>query len=250
MFQGKTKLEISKYSLLVKKPRQGADYTKYIKSTLYSPAKQYPILSQESYSGFEPKPNIVAIAPKSCDGLRKVPTKFGHAVIGSVISYQQKFSEDYLINNYAFTSFPHLPLSGADESFENIVNTCLQRDKVSMEALGLSRQAAIDVEERTRMQSQSNLWKMLRSKRITTSRFGFVAKRRSGFENLVTRLTTTRRVVTAAMQRGLDFESRATYIYASLAMQNEVNIFPSGLIINPKCPWLGCSPGFNWAEVV
>lgn len=24
--------------------------------------------------------------------------------------------------------------------------------------------------------------------------------------------------------------------------ENKVNLFPSGLIINPKCPWLGCSP--------
>ena len=24
--------------------------------------------------------------------------------------------------------------------------------------------------------------------------------------------------------------------------QNQVNLFPSGLVINPKCPWLGCTP--------
>lgn len=37
-------------------------------------------------------------------------------------------------------------------------------------------------------------------------------------------------------------EPQAAFIYASKAKQNQVNLFPSGLVINPKCPWLGCTP--------
>lgn len=31
-------------------------------------------------------------------------------------------------------------------------------------------------------------------------------------------------------------------IYANIAKGGKLNLFPSGLIIHPKCPWLGCSP--------
>ena len=92
--------------------------------------------------------------------------------------------------------------------------------------LSLSRQTAIEVEEKTRAQSQSSLWTMLRKKRITASKFGQVAKRQTNFDNLVRQINP----------------SRHAFIYASMVKQNQVNLFPSGLVINPKCPWLGCTP--------
>lgn len=97
-------------SVLVKKPQPGANYDRYIKNTLYSPGRQYRVLDQSHYNSVEPKPLVATIAPGVNDPLQLVPTKFGHAVKGSVISYQQKLSEEYLINNYSFTSFPDLPL--------------------------------------------------------------------------------------------------------------------------------------------
>ena len=79
-------------SVLVKKPRPGANYDRYIRNTLYSPAKQYRVLDQSHYNSVEPKPLMASIAPGVNDLLQPVPTKFGHAVKGSVISYQQKLS--------------------------------------------------------------------------------------------------------------------------------------------------------------
>ena len=38
----------------------------------------------------------------------------------------------------------------------------------------------------------------------------------------------------------------------SKAKNNMVNLYPSGLVINPKCPWLGCTPDrrvFDMQEV-
>ena len=35
-------------------------------------------------------------------------------------------------------------------------------------------------------------------------------------------------------------EPVAVMVYA--AKQGKVNLFPSGLIIHPRSPWLGCSP--------
>lgn len=230
-------------SVLVKKPRPGANYDRYIKNTLYSPARQYRVLDESHYNSVEPKPLIATIAPRVNAPLQLVSTKFGHAVKGSVISYQQKLSEEYLINNYSCTSFPELPLPSAEMRFENDVSMCLQQDKLtSLGVLSLSRQTAIEVEEKTRAQSQSGLWTMLRNKRITASKFGQVAKRKSNFDNLVRQINPSRHVVTAPMRRGLDLEPQAAFIYASKAKQNQVNLFPSGLVINPKCPWLGCTP--------
>ena len=55
-------------------------------------------------------------------------------------------------------------------------------------------------------------------------------------------LNPERHVITAAMKRGIDMESHASMVYAQNARKNGVNLFPSGIILHPKCPWLGCSP--------
>ena len=125
---------------------------------MYSPARQYRVLDQSHYNSVEPKPLIATIAPGVNDPLQLVPTKFGHAVKGSVILYQQKLSEEYLINNYSCTSFPDLPLPNAKLRFENELSMCLQQDKLtSLDVLSLSRQTPIEVEEKTRAYSQSSL---------------------------------------------------------------------------------------------
>lgn len=58
-------------------------------------------------------------------------------------------------------------------------------------------------------------------------------------DNLVGEINSARHVVSAPVQRGLDLEPQAAIIYASIAKQNQVNLFPSGLVMNP---WLGCTP--------
>lgn len=85
-------------------------------------------------------------------------------------------------------------------------------------------------------QSASNLWQLLHSKRITASKFGSCAKRMSNFENLVKQINPSRHVVTAAMRRGIEMESHAAAVYANVAKAGMVNVYPCGLVINPKCP--------------
>ena len=77
-----------------------------------------------------------------------------------------------------------------------------------------------------------------KKKRITASKFGVVARRISNFDTLVKQLQLSRLVQTAAMKRGIEMEGRAAYIYATKAKQGKVNLNQSGLVINPKCPWL------------
>lgn len=232
-------------SVLVKKPRMGANYNKFIKSTLYSPSTSYRILCKSDFSGLDPFPLAADIAPtaEEMPNLILNPTKFGNALKGSPLSYQQKLSQEYVINDFLACDFPKLPLEDAGERILNNVQVCLNKEKnAALDALSVTRAVAIDLEERTVTQSASNLWQLLRSKRITASTFGSCAKRMSNFENLVKQINPSRHVVTAAMRRGIEMESHAAAVYANVAKAGMVNVYPCGLVINPKCPWLGCSP--------
>ena len=73
------------------------------------------------------------------------------------------------------------------------------------------------------------------------SKFGLVGKRGSNFETFVQQLLSSRFVQTAAMKRGVEMEGRAAFIYAHKEKMGIVNL-SCGLVINPKCPWLGDSP--------
>ena len=66
--------------LWVKKPQQGANYSKFIKSTLFSPAALYPIMTYEHLSDLDPKPLMATLAPKGEEVNRSemVPCKFGN----------------------------------------------------------------------------------------------------------------------------------------------------------------------------
>ena len=64
----------------------------------------------------------------------------------------------------------------------------------------------------------------------------------SNFGTLVQQLQPSRYVQTAAMKRGIEMEGRAAFIYASKEKKGMANVYPCGLVINPKCPWLGSSP--------
>lgn len=44
------------------------------------------------------------------------------------------------------------------------------------------------------------------------------------------------------MKRGIEMEGRAAFIYTSKEKKGMANVYPCGLVINPKCPWLGSSP--------
>lgn len=231
------------HDVMVKKPRPGANYSKFIKSTLYSPSTEYPLMAQEHLTGLEPVPLMatIAVAEAVIPNITMVPSKFGNVAKGSVLSYQQKLSDEYVINDYFCPAYPTLPTDDAEERIKNNF-TVPDAKKAALNAISITIDQAIDIEEKTLAQSASQLWYSLREKRITASKFGIVAKRQSGFENLVKQLNPSKRVVTADMQRGIDLEPKAAMVYANVAKEGKVNVYPSGLVINPKCPWLGCSP--------
>ncbi|XP_068700401.1 uncharacterized protein [Montipora foliosa] len=231
--------------VLVKKPQMGAQYSKFIKSTLYSPATMYGTWTKNHFSHYTPQPLIATLVPskEQMKNVPFVPCRYGNVPKGCVLSYQQRMSTDYVINDFTCTAFPELPLDNSDERFENNYSICLDnKQQAAFEALSVTREASLKVQEQTITQSSSSIWYLLRKKRITASKFGLVAKRVSNFGSLVGQLNPSRYVQTNAMKRGIELEAHAAMVYANSAKGERVNLFPSGLVINPKCAWLGCSP--------
>ncbi|XP_061190100.1 uncharacterized protein LOC133197943 isoform X2 [Saccostrea echinata] len=108
-------------------------------------------------------------------------------------------------------------------------------------SLKVSEVQSQEIEQCTRFQSQYPKWHKIRRDRITASKAGEIAKRRADGEKLADRLKSTRHVQTAAMKRGIECEDVAAQAYSE-KMDNEVNIFPCGVIVNPYCHWLAATP--------
>ena len=232
-------------NVLVKKPQLGTSFNKYIKCNLYSPSPMYGTMTKEHFNSLQPKPLFATLVPSEKDlrSVSFVPSKFGNVPKGCLISYQQKMSSDYVINDFTSTAFPELPLESAKDRFENNVSVCLEANQQALfDSLYVTSEISLKVQEQTITQSSSESWHLLRKKQITASKFGTVARQVLNFETLVNQLNPTRFVQTPAMKRGVELEPHAATIYANVAKNGRVNVFPSGLIIHPKCPWLGCSP--------
>ena len=105
----------------------------------------------------------------------------------------------------------------------------------------LSAEGAQRLEEKTRQQAASELWRTARSKRVTASLFGRVYKMRDATsrEPVVAQIMASRHVTTAAMQWGKDNEGQALRVYSARTGRA---VKSCGLIIDPQCCWLGASP--------
>lgn len=184
ILRGKTIQQKEIQELLVKKPQIGADYNKFIKSTLYSPSSQYDTLTKEHFGGIEPKPLVLSLVPRKdqANQFPLVPCKFGNVPKGSVLSYQQKLSEEYVINDFTCTTFPILPLDDTGNQFQNNFAICLDSKKqATLDSLQITHKTAVELQEKTVTQSNSSLWHLSQKKRITASKFGLVARRASNF---------------------------------------------------------------------
>ena len=124
---------------------------------------------------------------------------------GCVLSYQQRMSTDYVINDFTCTAFPELPLDNSEKRFENNCSICLDnKQQAAFEALSVTCNASLKVQEQTITESSSSIWYLLRKKRITATKFGLVAKRVSNFDSLVAELNPSRYVQSNAIKRGLN----------------------------------------------
>ena len=218
-----------------------------LKSTLYNVLANNPLPSHDNlkdaleneYPSLPILPALVAscnpISPKDI-----VLSKYGRKVHkGSILGVQQKIKTEFVINVFDNMGFPNLPI---DDVMVN--EYCAPLDNcqtVQLEAIKVDFAECVEFEELTSSQSQSTLWHEIRSNRLTASKIGRIRSRRDDFGKLLTDLKSTRKVCTAAMKRGIENEPLAASQYASLK-NNNVNLYPSGVIVSPYCPWLAASP--------
>uniref|UniRef100_A0A8W8NUK7 SWIM-type domain-containing protein n=1 Tax=Magallana gigas TaxID=29159 RepID=A0A8W8NUK7_MAGGI len=215
--------------------------TKGIKSTLYNPINTECLPLEELCSALS---NI----DKSCLFLsvvdpehqqKDVGTKFGNFPKGSSLATQQKLHSDYMLNIMDAEDFPPLPVRNV---MRNSVSVVLDHSRtLKLESLSISEVQASEIEEATRLQSEDPKWHKIRQDRITASVAGDIVRRRKDPEPLVARLKTSRKVLTSAMRHGLACEATAALAYVQ-AMDEEVNIYPCGVVISPWSPWLAATP--------
>ena len=212
-----------------------------LRSTLYNPIRGNPIDWKANVNKLQKAmPNMLALAAMQTSTTQNVTTKFGQAASGSVLSYQQKLSDDYVLNICDGVAYPELPMSNVMKN--NFCMALSANQSVCLEGLSLSMPEIRKFEEQTRLQSHSRLWYKLRRNRITASKVGDINRRRKDFDTLAKRLKSTRQVTTAAMREGLASEPVAARCYAETAQNKSVNIYPCGIIVNFWSPWLAASP--------
>ncbi|KAK3920288.1 Astacin-like metalloendopeptidase [Frankliniella fusca] len=102
------------------------------------------------------------------------------------------------------------------------------------------------LEEKTRAQHASSYYRMERVRRLPSSKFGTVAKRRANTSchNLVKELLhpPSTPVITPAISYGLDNEETAVLKYIEEHGVDPASVRRSGLVVNEKWPHLATSP--------
>ncbi|KAJ8307432.1 hypothetical protein KUTeg_015516, partial [Tegillarca granosa] len=135
--------------------------------------------------------------------------------------------------------FPPLPVKNV---MENEYSVVLDQQKCArFSSISITTEECHSIENLTRLQSLDPKWHAIRKDRITASVAGDIVKRKADNEPLVSRLKTNRRVITESMRHGLSHEAIAADAFSKLQDQN-VNIYPCGIVVSPYAPWLAASP--------
>ena len=186
-------------------------------------------------------PNLPIVhALKSSDSVPKtIATQFGTAAKGSVLSVQQRLHKDYSINIFDNIGFPDLPFRNV---MINEYSTVLNQSKtIDTESIAMNLEESIKFQDLTTNQSSNPLWFKIRFNRLTASKIGSIRSRKDNFEKLVSDFKCSRHVTTSAMQRGIECEPLAAASYVEIK-NNNVNLYPCGVVVSPFCPWLAASP--------
>jgi hypothetical protein len=106
----------------------------------------------------------------------------------------------------------------------------------------VSKEEVKIIEKETMGQSSSKKWFIERQKRLTSSNFGFVIKRRMHIypKSILKKVLGHERLSTPACHWGLENEQVAKEKYNE-KLPN-AKLYDCGLIINAQWPWLACSP--------
>ena len=128
-----------------------------------------------------------------------------------------------------------------DESILRMQN----KDKV-IKKVGLAINQCIVLQKSTRQQCSSQLWRLKRSKRLTSSIFGRVINRKENIypKAIYARTKGFSSPRSQSLQWGNDNENIAIKKYEAefCNQQQGLRVAKCGLFINPQWPWLGASP--------
>ena len=187
-----------------------------------------------------------------------VPTRMGSTPIGGYLSYQLAPTEGNfevwcnveLSNNCSDNNllYPPFPLSIHCPDFT--ITQCSKEHQPFLDSLQVSEAEAAVIERETVSQHQNSRWWNERKHRITASQFREVLHRKSINSKFLKQLVdkeerhTNINNLPAPLRHGIENESRALGRYESYLKNScyPVKIFPSGFVVNPAYPFLGCSP--------
>jgi hypothetical protein len=111
----------------------------------------------------------------------------------------------------------------------------------SMGITTITEEGCVEVEARTRGQSNNKSWKEERLIRLQSSSFGRICKatQRTDFEKLAKSLTEHKDISSEAIRHGRKYETTARLAYSD---QVKIPVRESGIIVCVEAPFLGCSP--------
>jgi len=167
-----------------------------------------------------------------------VSTKFGEVEKGSVLSYQQTSDDGYSLP-FPSAAFPELPAANFMSPLTYSTSEKHQSTQSRAQELSVAVEQCVAFEAQTWQQSESADWHTLRKGQLRASNTGLICKRCKDFEKLRDQLQRKLRS-TAAMKKGLQCEPEAATAYA-IVMNNEVNLYPCGIIISPFKPWIAAT---------
>ncbi len=114
--------------------------------------------------------------------------------------------------------------------------------KFATDILCVSRGDARKIEKETMGQSTSKKWFIERKKRLTSSNFGSVIKRKLKIypKTILKRVLGSQKASHPAFVWGIENEPRAKGKYSD--KNPNATLYDFGLVFNPQWPWLACSP--------
>ena len=184
---------------------------------------------------------------------------FGDVHDNSPLSYQL---QDYHTMSYQFEAY--LPLPIMNQNGDNIIlfpdlptkigeptiritEDVFSKDITNfIQSLTLDMQRCNELESLTVTQSDNPLWFKSREKRVTSSKFGEILKRKSVPSNAFLKnmfISKDLRGV-RSVAHGIEKESFARKVYVKKMKKHnhDITVYHSGLVVNPAFPYFGASP--------
>ena len=267
------KTDVRKPSVLetvVKKPKIGKQPSSGVTCTLYEArapvAQAYPYHAitemNDKLQEINPFIPIVDDIRKSTSDDDWVESKFGKVPIYSPMAYQcSKLGNNYkayfnissLTPNSKSTcaTYPDFPHRKIPVYFTP--TTTLSQPEINLlKNIMLTEEEATSLEQATRDQAASGLWHNQRKCRLTASRVSEVFQWKRGLESHATKFvssfgtlnTQNNPVLQRKLSHGKMYEAVAWQKYKECMQSTscDVQVLPSGLVINSNNCWLGCSP--------